>query len=234
MVLNLAHRGESSLYSENTINAFQAAMEVGCHGIELDVRLSQDSVPVVIHDATLSRITEGEENGYVHDIPAKELKAFGIPTLEDVMKWAKKRVELFIELKQDTFVSDDLPKAVIDLLQSRKAQGFATLISFSEHFIHLSQKASKEFVRGLTFHPQDRYEADQYLSKIEPLGLDWLVFHVSLITPRLINAVHNEGVKVAVWGIESDETEIDHALALEVDCLITDIPKAVNRKVGDV
>ena len=234
MILNIAHRGETSLCRENTIPAFQAAIEMGCHGVELDVRLSQDGIPVVVHDATLSRITDGVENGYIHDTDAKKLNEFGIPSLEDVLKWSKKRAQLFVELKHDTFVSDDLPKRVIHLLKEKKAEDFTTIISFSEPFINLSHKASKDFKKGLTFKPQDRYDAKQYLSKIEPLNLSWIVFHVSLITPQIVSAVHEEDVKVAIWGIESNKDEIDHALGMGVDCLITYIPKEVKKKISGV
>ena len=58
MTKNIAHRGFSGKYPENTMLAFRKALETGCDGIELDVHLSRDGVPVVIHDETLDRTTD--------------------------------------------------------------------------------------------------------------------------------------------------------------------------------
>jgi len=68
----IAHRGFKKKYPENTLIAFQAAMDAGVPMIELDVTLSRDRKLVVIHDATLERTTNG--HGSVHDHTLEELK----------------------------------------------------------------------------------------------------------------------------------------------------------------
>ena len=72
MILNLAHRGFSDEYPENTILAFEKAKEAGFDGIELDVQLSRDGELVVIHDEELKRVTG--EPGFVWDYTLEELK----------------------------------------------------------------------------------------------------------------------------------------------------------------
>jgi glycerophosphoryl diester phosphodiesterase len=68
----VAHRGASATEPENTLVAFEAAIAAGADVVELDVRLSADGVPVVMHDTTVSTTTDG--SGFVHDLPLAELK----------------------------------------------------------------------------------------------------------------------------------------------------------------
>ena len=97
---NIAHRGFSGKYPENTNIAFARAIELGADMIELDVTLSKDKIPVVIHDDTLERTSNGK--GKVRNVPLEKLKQldFGswmhsnfseerIPTLEEVLKIIK-------------------------------------------------------------------------------------------------------------------------------------------------
>ena len=73
-ILNIAHRGYSGKFDENTMIAFRKAIEYGADGIETDVQLSKDGVPVIIHDETLDRTTNG--HGFVKDYTLSELKKF--------------------------------------------------------------------------------------------------------------------------------------------------------------
>lgn len=73
-ILNIAHRGYSGKFDENTMIAFKKAIEYGADGIEMDVQLSKDGIPVIIHDETLDRTTNG--HGLVKDFTLEELKKF--------------------------------------------------------------------------------------------------------------------------------------------------------------
>jgi glycerophosphoryl diester phosphodiesterase len=110
----IAHRGVSSILPENTIPAFEAALNIGCKMIELDVGITKDGDFAVIHDATLERTTNGF--GRVSDTTSlviKKLNAadkFGkeklftkVPMLEDVLGLVKERVFLNIEVKSEVF-----------------------------------------------------------------------------------------------------------------------------------
>jgi glycerophosphoryl diester phosphodiesterase len=74
--LIIAHRGASAVAPENTIAAFRRAIEVGADGVEFDVRLARDGVPVVIHDSTLER-TAGLKRG-VSDLTSEELSQIDV------------------------------------------------------------------------------------------------------------------------------------------------------------
>ncbi len=100
--LVIAHRGASAEFPENTMAAFHRAVDLGCHAIELDVRLSRDAIPVVIHDPTLDRVSP--EKGLVADLTAGELARIpvgsttGVPALADVLRAVA--LPLLIEVKE--------------------------------------------------------------------------------------------------------------------------------------
>ena len=102
------HRGDSANYPENTMAAFRAAIAVGADMIETDVRLSSDGIPVLIHDRTVDRTTDG--TGYVKEKTFAELRALNagtadapqqIPTLEELLELlASTNVTLNLEVKE--------------------------------------------------------------------------------------------------------------------------------------
>ena len=112
-VLVIAHRGFSGAAPENTLAAFKKAMEVDSDMMELDVRFSKDGQVVVMHDDTLDRTTNGR--GKVSDYTLKELKQFDagswfapqfageqIPTLVEVLEFAKGRIPVNFEIKDES------------------------------------------------------------------------------------------------------------------------------------
>ena len=77
-----AHRGASGYAPENTLEAFALAITQGADGIELDVQLTKDGIPVVIHDETIDRVTE--KKGWVKDYTLKELKELDLGNLTPI------------------------------------------------------------------------------------------------------------------------------------------------------
>lgn len=74
-----AHRGLVQAAPENTIEAFKAAIEFSCEGIELDVRASKDGVPIVVHDENMSRMTDGKITGCIRDLDSSVILSADIP-----------------------------------------------------------------------------------------------------------------------------------------------------------
>lgn len=93
------HRGAAARVLENTIASFAYALDAGAAGVEIDVRLSADGVPMVLHDATLDRTGQG--HGRVCDYTGAVLQTFGVPTLEETVALCVSRgAELNVELKE--------------------------------------------------------------------------------------------------------------------------------------
>ena len=99
-MLRLAHRGDWRLAPENSLEALVlAAGSDGIDGVEFDVRLSRDGVPVLLHDDTLARV-QGRDDA-VTDVTAAELRGAGIPSLAEVLAALPKDLFLDVELKGD-------------------------------------------------------------------------------------------------------------------------------------
>jgi glycerophosphoryl diester phosphodiesterase len=120
----IAHRGASAYYPENTMAAFEGAVEMEAEMIEVDVLLSKDGVPVVYHDSKLNDHTNGD--GLVSNHTIEELKELDagswfdnsftdqrIPTLEEVLAFASGNIALNIEIKAEA-VSDQIKDGVVE------------------------------------------------------------------------------------------------------------------------
>jgi glycerophosphoryl diester phosphodiesterase len=97
-MLRLAHRGDWRHAPENTIGAIRAALAVpGCDGIEFDVRLSSDGVPVLLHDETLERVQGRPDR--VDQVTARELEELDVPSLADALAAIPHATFVDVELK---------------------------------------------------------------------------------------------------------------------------------------
>lgn len=86
--MRFAHRGLCQHAPENTLGAFEAAVVYGCEGIELDVRLSKDGVPMVVHDKTLERLSAGAQPGAIAELTREEIQAADIPYAGNLLPYA--------------------------------------------------------------------------------------------------------------------------------------------------
>ena len=77
--MRFAHRGLVQHGPENTLEAFKAAVEFGCEGIELDIRLSKDGEPIIVHDGNLARMTDGKVTNNIYELTTEELLSVDIP-----------------------------------------------------------------------------------------------------------------------------------------------------------
>lgn len=121
----IAHRGGSKLRPENTMAAFDHAVEIGVDAIELDVHLSRDGHAVVIHDPTMDRTTEA--SGLVADRDADALAGFNVPTLKSVFE-RHREMPFMVELKLE---SPEMVRAVARAVDETGANDRASFSSFS-------------------------------------------------------------------------------------------------------
>ena len=132
--LRLAHRGDWRRGPENSLAAFAAALAVpACDGVEFDVRLAADGVPVVYHDETLARLHGRPDR--VEAMRSEALVDLGVPTLEDALRSVGRRPFLDVELKVDTGAAGvevlaagrgpELHNAVISSFDRRALEGIA-------------------------------------------------------------------------------------------------------------
>ena len=157
-----AHRGGALHAPENTMAAFRRGWAIGADLLELDVQLSRDGEVVVIHDSAVDRTTDGR--GRVSDLTLAELRAldagrhFGpafagerIPTLDELIAWAKGRIRLNIELKGSPVIIGDLPERVAALCRKHGIADQTLAISFDHVAIRRLKEAAPEIAAAINF-----------------------------------------------------------------------------------
>jgi len=232
-----AHRGGAALAPENTLVAFDAGLAAGADGIELDVRLSRDGVPVLMHDPTLERTTNG--SGPVDERTAEDLAALdagyhfergggfpfrgrgvGVPTLRDVFERHPNALML-IELKA---ADERLARAVVELVHEAGAAGRVTVGSF--------QKGALDAVRALDPAIRTGADMDDVRNGLqgvvgrpafEAFQVPEVYAGMRIVTPEFIASAHDAGVSVIVWTV-NHEADMRRLLEWGVDGLITDRP----------
>lgn len=231
MPLVWGHRGASAHAPENTLAAFRLAAEQGADGVELDCQLSADGIPVVIHDETLDRTTNGR--GAVKDLTAAELSRLDagdgehVPTLEEVFAaLADTGCEVNVELKNSIEPYPGLERAVLDVVD---AAGFADRVWFSS-FHHYSMRLVREL------DPRARVGFLYSESLLDPWryarALDGAALHPywqTLVIPGVLAGCRDAGVRTHAWTVNDADAMRQLLLA---DALITNHPDLAVRECG--
>lgn len=238
-----AHRGFSKVAPENTMPAFQAAMDCGADYIELDLQLTADDQLVVIHDDKLDRTTNGK--GLVERYTYEQLKTlsagswFGsdgefddveIPLFSDVLELTGKDIMLNIEIKKSGDPKKTAEKAV-ELIEEYDIVNSCYVTSFSYPALkkvkQLNPKIKTAFIANLA-------TATSYaqLPYIDAVSMNYL-----FVNQSVVNSAHHHGKRIFVWTVDR-QSEMQKMMALGVDNIITDRPdKALeivnSKKVGD-
>ncbi len=237
--LNIAHRGASRIAPENTLAAFEKALEIGADGIELDVRLCADGVPVVIHDATVDATTNG--TGRVDAMKLAQLKrldtgssfdpAFAgerIPTLAEVLEALGHKLLLNIELKGRGLTNRGLERAVVDLIEQHALEEHVLLSSFSPLALRRVQQIAPRIPTGL-IHTRPAWPCFAWLpslrlaSLIIPRPNAALHPRHTLLDERYVGRARARNVRIHVWTVDQP-TEMRRLITLGVDGIITNVP----------
>lgn len=174
-----AHRGASAYAPENTMEAFRLAIAMEADGIELDVQLSKDGVPVIIHDETLKRLSGA--SGYVKDRTLKELgEIMPIPTLWEVLELLQPtRLNLNIELKTGRVFYPNIEQKVLELVKKYSMKGRVWYSSFNHYTIKKILELCPDAKTGLLYS-DGIYEPVQYAK-----GLGAAALHPSVINLQI-------------------------------------------------
>jgi glycerophosphoryl diester phosphodiesterase len=231
--LNIAHRGASFDVPENTLAAFDLALRYGADGIELDVQLSADGVPVVIHDEALDRTTDG--HGPVSAWRWTELRGLDagswfdrqfarqrIPSLEDVFATFGQRLLYHIELKTSSIRDQGLEKAVIAIIERHNLGDQTLLASFNPWALRRARRLQPQIALGLLVSPN------------QPFYMRWTRFggllryaarhpKHTLVDASYLDWAARYGYRVSVWTVDEPD-EMTRLAALGVDAIISNRP----------
>lgn len=213
-MLKIGHRGAKGHSPENTLASFEKAIALGVDMIELDVWLSSDKIPMVIHDETIDRTTS--KMGLVTDYNAKELQHLGIPTLRDVFELVDNRCEINVEIK--TFSAT---QAVLNLIAKNTFNQSKILISSFDW----------NALQEVRFHDEDirigvlsETDLDLAIAFAKFIKAEAIHPYYHLLTAENVEKIKEKGFKVFPWTINEPE-DITFVKSLEVDGIITDFPE---------
>jgi len=213
-MLKIGHRGAKGHLPENTLASFEKAIALGVDMIELDVWLSSDKIPMVIHDETIDRTTS--KTGLVTDYSAKELQALGIPALIDVFELVDNCCEINVEIK--TILAT---QAVLDLIAKSNFDQTKILISSFDW----------NALQEVRFHDEDirigvltETDLDLAMAFAKFIKAEAIHPYYHLLTAENVEKIKEKGFKVFPWTINEPE-DITFVKSLEVDGIITDFPE---------
>jgi glycerophosphoryl diester phosphodiesterase len=193
----LAHRGDWRRAPENSLAAFRAALAVpACDGLEFDVRVAADGVPVVCHDATLARVQGRPER--VDELRSDVLGDLGVPTLADVLLLAGRRAFLDVELK------DDPGPAAVEVLAAGRGPELhnAVVSSFDRRALAGVAHRAPAWPRWLNASVLDAgIVADALALGCRGVSIDWRALDAAAL--ELARAA---GLEVAAWTVRRRTT----------------------------
>jgi len=226
-----AHRGASLRAPENTLAAFVLAKAEGADAIELDVKLSADGIPVVMHDPTVDRTTDGSGAVATLGLPAlKELDAGDgqrIPTLEEIFEEMGKNFLINIELSNYTTPNDSLVDEVVDLVEKHQRSETVLFSSFLAKNLKRAEALLPQTPRGLLALPNFFgwwvrnlvFRLDDYQA-LHP--------HFHNVSARSVARVHKMNRRVHVWTLNQEEN-IRKFAEMGVDGIFTDDPRSAHQ-----
>lgn len=225
-----AHRGASAHAPENTLPAFELAYTLGADGIELDVQLSRDGVPVVIHDERIDRVSNG--TGYVCDHTLDELKGFHvnqhfpeygsvtIPTLAEVYDLVK-GMDLLInlELKNSEIFYEGLEEKVLRLAEEK---GLEDRILYSS-FNHYSMRKIRKLLpsaRTALLYSEGFMDIGEYARRNGAYAVHPSLGNMDYPGVDIVKECHDRDVRVHVWTV-NEKADIERMRQMGVDAVIT-------------
>ena len=230
-----AHRGARGHAPENTLPAFALAFDLGAEAIECDVQRSRDGQPVIIHDGTVDRTTNG--TGYVAELAFRELRSLNagrrwrihakIPTLAETLALVRERGALNLEIKGESVEqSTGTALAVEPVLRSLDAEFRSRiLVSSFEHPAIVEIKRRLPELRVALLYGNE-WKGKDLLAPALAVHAEAIHPGVALVTPNLIRSAHDAGLRVNVWTANRPDT-IRRLLAWHADGLFSDYPERV-------
>jgi glycerophosphoryl diester phosphodiesterase len=209
----LGHRGALRYAPENTLPAFDLALEHGCDGFEFDVRLTHDGVAAVCHDPAINGLSVADSDF------AALLTATGgtLPRMQEVWERYRDRAFINIELKVP-----GLEGQVAELLRRSAMPQGAFVSSFLPEVVRALDE--EEIAAPLGYVCKDPAK----LAWWKELGVEYVVLHFSLITPELAAELDAAGKRLVVWTI-NDEREMRRMAGIGVYGIISDDTQHLRR-----
>ena len=235
--LVIAHRGASADAPEHTIAAFELALDQGADGIEMDVHLSKDEHPIVIHDFTLERTSDGA--GPVRERTVRELKRLDgggwrgrpfrgqrIQTLQEVLERFRDRTRFWIDLKGGSDLYPGIEERVVSMIEIYDVLDRALVQSFDHAALERIRTLNREVRLGALV-------AQPPLPPVGsmPAGADAVCPAAHLLSEGAVRALNGAGVGCYAWTV-NEPAQMDRLVKWGVSGIITDRPGLLKARLG--
>jgi glycerophosphoryl diester phosphodiesterase len=242
-LLNVGHRGAKAVAPENTLAAFRRAVEMGADGVELDVMLSKDGIPVVHHDYKLGRTENGKGRiGRTTVAQLKRLDAGGwkdpqfagerIPTLAEVFHTLDRQVVVNVELKTGSWFPNGLEAAVFAEIKRSHMVDMVIISSFNPFALLRMRELSQTMPQGLLYAPNQWPHMSR--AWLRPLVRpEALHPHHKIVTPRFVKWAKKKGYRINTWTVNEPE-EMRRLIGLGVDAIISDVPDVLGQVLQEM
>lgn len=208
--LCVAHRGFSGKAPENTLAAIRMAIAMPyVHWMEIDVQLTKDGVPVVIHDFTLDRTTNG--HGKVKNMTWEHIRRLDagswkgrsfrgekVPSLDEVLSLASGRLRLNIELKTVGDMYPGIEQSVMDLISSKGMRDEVILTSFDTAVLKKVKEIDPRFHTGLIY--DSRFGNPE--RRLQELDCSLLSISFSRLNAKMAKVLTDRGVQIMAWTVD--------------------------------
>ena len=227
--LVIGHRGASGHAPENTMASFEKALAMRADAIELDIHPTRDGQLVVLHDLGLERTTSGR--GRVCDHTLAEIRALDagswfhpsfagqrVPTLGEVLAWARGRIKVVIEIKQGPVLHPEVPPLLVAALDRAAMRSEVLVISFDHFSVREVQALAPGIATGVLYaaRPIDA------VAMARAAGALALMPHWAMVQRGDVERAHEADLLVAPWG--GPEQDYAWLFGLGVDAVGADFP----------
>lgn len=234
--INYAHRGFSGEYPENTMIAFEKAVEAGCEGIELDVHFTKDGKLVIIHDEDIKRT--GNRSGLVKDMTYDELCSVDfsgkftektgfcrIPLLKEYLEYIRdKNIITNIELKTGVYEYRGIEKEVYELLRRYHLRDKVIISSFNHNSVMRMKEIDSDIKCGFLSETwiinTGKYVKENHIEAYHPM--------FRMLTDEEVKNLRDYGIEINTWTVNTKE-DILHMIDLEVEGIISNYPDLTGR-----
>ena len=221
----MAHRGSSKVAPENTLAAFQRAIDDGADWIEIDVQETSDGEVVVMHDSDFMKLAGNPLKIWDADLESLSKIDVGswvsaeysdqrVPTLAQVLRLCRDKVGINIELK---YYGHDqaLERRVVEIVEAEQMADQVMIMSLKPAGIAKVKQLRPDWTCGLLL--------SVYVGKLEEIKADFLAINSQFATRSFVRRAHNANKQVFVWTV-NDAAGISRALNRKVDGILTDRP----------
>ena len=227
MPLITSHAACKGHAPENTLAGIRAALDLRADAIEIDIHLTRDAVPVLIHDPTVDRTTDGA--GPIAALSLRQARTLdagggeGIPTLREVLQAVAGRALIVLEVKPE-----GIEEEVLAAVRRAKALDSCAVHSFRPRIVQRVRTLEPRMPCSLLTGVDGARDAPKLFSLALSLGAQGVAVHYEAATPAFVRAAHLRELRCSTWTANA-RVDVRRLAAAGVDAITSDFPDRVRR-----